>query len=359
MIAGDGFGGFAAFAGFSHQGALAGEDAEDVFALGVAGEVAGGVAEDEADFLVEGAGFEFGSIHGGVGGADEDFAVPGDDEEDAAVVGVGDHDGGVALEEVAVEDEVDALAGLDGAGGGGFVHEADLVGEDAGGVDDDAGLEFVGFAGLVVDGGDAIDHDAVLGDAGDADVVEEDGAVVGGGLGEGDGEAGVVELAVEVLDAAEEFLGFDIGDAGEGGVAGEDLGGGEIEAAGEGVVDFQADAEEGAFPPLVAGDDEGEVVDDLGGVAVEEAALAEGFQDEGDVALFEITDAAVDELGTAAGGALGEVVGFEQERAQAAGGGIDGDTEAGGSAADDDDVPGGFLFQAGEEGGAVHRVSQF
>lgn len=58
---------------------------------------------------------------------------------------------------------------------------------------------------------------------------------------------------------------------------------------------------------MVAGDDEGEGVDEVGGVADEEAALAEGFEDEGDVALLEVADAAVDELGGAGGGAFGEV----------------------------------------------------
>ncbi len=58
---------------------------------------------------------------------------------------------------------------------------------------------------------------------------------------------------------------------------------------------------------MVAGDDEGEAVDEVGGIADHEAALAEGFEDEGDIALLEVADAAVDELGAAAGGAFGEV----------------------------------------------------
>lgn len=58
---------------------------------------------------------------------------------------------------------------------------------------------------------------------------------------------------------------------------------------------------------MVAGDDEGEAVDEVGGIADEEAALAEGLEDEGDIALLEVADAAVDELGAAGGGAFGEV----------------------------------------------------
>src|SRR6187399_1370060 len=100
------------------------------------------------------------------------------------------------------------------------------------------------------------------------------------------------------------------------------------------------------------------MVDDVRGVAVEQAAFAESLQDEGDVALFEVAHAAVDELGAAAGGALGEVVGFEEEGLEAAGGGIDGDAESGGASADDDEVPLRFGGEVFEHLFAVHRGIQ-
>ena len=59
-------------------------------------------------------------------------------------------------------------------------------------------------------------------------------------------------------------------------------------------------------------------MDEVRCVLAKQAALFEGFHDEGDVALFEIADAAVDELGAAAGGAFAEVLCFEEEDVEAA-----------------------------------------
>ena len=77
----------------------------------------------------------------------------------------------------------------------------------------------------------------------------------------------------------------------------------------------------------------------MGGVLAHDAALFEGGHDEGNVALLEVTDAAVNQFGGAAAGALAEVVGFQQGYAEAARGRVDGDTHAGGAAADDHNVP--------------------
>ena len=68
---------------------------------------------------------------------------------------------------------------------------------------------------------------------------------------------------------------------------------------------------------MVAGDDEGKAVDEVGGIADEEAALAEGFEDEGDVALLEVADAAVDELGALAAGAAAKVAALDEGCAEA------------------------------------------
>lgn len=190
--------------------------------MGIAREVACGVLHEEGDFVWEGAGLEGGVVDGGVGGADDDAAVPGDGEEDAAVVGAGDHDGGVSGEELAGEDEVDALAGGDDGFGGGVVHVADGVDEDAGGIDDGAGADFELVAGLHALGLEADDVAVFLEEAGGAGVIEDDGAVMDGGAGEVDGEAGVVELAVVVDDAAFETVGFEGGEEVGDFVAGED-----------------------------------------------------------------------------------------------------------------------------------------
>ena len=190
--------------------------------MGIAGEVAGRVLHEEGDFVGEGAGLEGGVVDGGVGGADDDAAVPGDGEEDAAVVGLGDHDGGVAGEELAREDEVDALAGGDDGFGLGVVQVADGIDEDAGGVDDGAGADFELFAGFDALGFDADDVAVFLDEAAGAGVIEDDGAVMDGGAGEVDGEAGVIELAVVIDDAAGEAVGFEGGEEVDYFVAGED-----------------------------------------------------------------------------------------------------------------------------------------
>ena len=78
----------------------------------------------------------------------------------------------------------------------------------------------------------------------------------------------------------------------------------------------------------------------MGGVLAQEAPLLERLHHEGDVALLEVPNAAVDELGRAAGGPLPEVALLEQQHVVAAGGRVEGHTHAGGPAPDHDDVPG-------------------
>ena len=80
------------------------------------------------------------------------------------------------------------------------------------------------------------------------------------------------------------------------------------------------------------------------GVAVEQIveppALAQGLEHQGDVALLEVADAAVYELGAAARRALGEVAPFQEQRPIPPGRRLDGAAQAGGPASDDEHVPG-------------------
>jgi hypothetical protein len=85
----------------------------------------------------------------------------------------------------------------------------------------------------------------------------------------------------------------------------------------------------------------------VGSETEEAVALDAGLEDETEVAVLEVADAAVDEAGGAAGGAGGEVLAFDEGDAEAAEGGIAGDTGAGDAAADDEDVE--FLGGEGEE----------
>src|SRR5208283_5082492 len=112
--------------------------------------------------------------------------------------------------------------------------------------------------------------------------------------------------------AAESF-GVEGGQALEGLFFGEDARGPEAVLAGEQVVELETDTIEGSFPPVVVGHHEAQVADQVRGVLKKQSALLEGFHDERDVALFEVTHAAMHQLGAAAGGALAEIALLEQE----------------------------------------------
>ena len=65
-------------------------------------------------------------------------------------------------------------------------------------------------------------------------------------------------------------------------------------------------------PASLDGDEEAEVVDMTGRIVHEAVAFLERFGDERDLALLEVTDPAVDELGAARRGAVREVAGFDE-----------------------------------------------
>ena len=67
-------------------------------------------------------------------------------EENAAVIRLGHHNGGIAGEERTIKHDVDALAGADGFSGAGVVHAADCVGEGAGSIDHHFSRNVVGLA---------------------------------------------------------------------------------------------------------------------------------------------------------------------------------------------------------------------
>jgi hypothetical protein len=141
-------------------------------------------------------------------------------------------------------------------------------------------------------------------------------------------------------DPAGEVLRFHRRDGVHDLVFGKDLRRAQPQFAGEAVVHLHPDAVEGAFPPFVVGNNEGHVVDEVRGVAVQKAALAQGLEDEGDVALLQVAHAAVHQFGAAAGGPLAEVVLLDKEDAVAPRGGVDGGAESGGAPADNDHVEG-------------------
>ncbi len=208
-------------------------------------------------------------------------------------------------------------------------------------------MDGVLLAGLAVARGEAVDVAVgVALQAGGRAVVDDGGAVFGGGHGEMNEEAGIVELAVVVDDAAAQLFGLEGGQALEGLLARKQARCAEAVLAGEQVVELEADAVEGRLPPGVVGNDEGEIVDQVRRVLAKQAALFQGRHDERDVALLQVANAAVDELGGAAAGSFTEVVGLDENYTEAARGGIHGNAHAGCAAADDGDVPGLAVVRA-------------
>ena len=226
-------------------------------------------------------------------------------------------------------------------------HAANGIGEDAGGIDDDARGDGELFARFFVAGSDAVDVAlAVAQKAGRRAVIHERCAVIGGGHGEMDEKARVVELAVVVDHAAAQFFRLKCRQPLQSLFLGEKLRCAKAIFAGEQVVELEADAVEGRLPPGVIGHDESEIVDEVRRVLAKQAAFFQRRHHERDIALLEIAHAAMDELGAAAAGALAEVVRLEQDHVEAARSCIDGDAHAGCATADDGDVPGLLLCRA-------------
>jgi hypothetical protein len=276
------------------------EDRAQVGARGRRVEVAGEGLEDEVDLRGRGRGLEVGGVGWLVGRPRDDHALERDGEQHAPVGRLGHDERVVAREELAGEHDVRAARGADDRLGAGLVHPADRVGERAGGVDDGAGPDLEALAGLGVAGDDAGDGAVLaLEQRLDGAVVDDDAVVPGGGAGEGEAEAGVVEAGVGVGHAAADAGGANAREACAGVGAGQALGGLDDAPAGEVVVDPQADGVPRGLERVAGGDDEPEGRDEPGGVPEHQGALAEGLADEGDAALAEIADPAVDELGGA------------------------------------------------------------
>lgn len=314
-------GGAGAFAGGGEQGPEGAEAAKG-------GQVGAGreeLARDGAevgDFVggdVDGVGGA-GMVH--IGGADEGGGgeiAPGDEEDDAAV-GVEVGDGVIAFvkageDDVRTADEAQAGAGHPGAAG---IDDARGVEARAIGEDDAIGQELGDFdAGLA--------YSAVV--AGVADVVDDEGGGITGGVPIGKAVAEVGALADAV-------------------------------AAGEEIVKSDADAVEGFVEEAGGGELKAEGADGVGGEFEQAGAFAQGLADEAEVEVFEVAEAAVDEVGIAAAGAVAPEVFLEEEDAGSAAGVAPAEGEVAGqagavdAAADDDDVE----VLPGERLARMHRL---
>jgi hypothetical protein len=117
------------------------------------------------------------------------------------------------------------------------------------------------------------------------------------------------------------------------------LGRSQAEFAGEEIVDLEADAIEGCFPPDITGHDEGQVADEVRRILGEQSTFPQSFQDQADVALLEVANTAMNQLGAATGSALGKVMAFEQQGRIPAGGRVHSNAQTRGAPAYDRDIP--------------------
>ena len=278
--------------------------------VGSWGKVLGRVRENEGDLVGMSLRFNIQIFDRGVGGADDDPIQPGDGEQDPAVVRVGHHDGRLAAEERPIQNHVHAATGLHDRLAIRFVQTAHCVGEGAGGVNDAAGIDRDFAAADFVLDDDTADDSVAAPQFPHVAVVQERRTFIGRGLGQIDHQAGVVELAVVVLHAAPQARGFQARDALDG------FGGRQVHRraeavlAGQQVVQTQTDAVEGPFPPVIRRHDERQVMHQMRRVVPQDRALAQSLKHQRNIALLQITHAAVHKLGAATGCALAKVAAF-------------------------------------------------
>jgi len=321
-----------------HQRTQAGKDAEDVGFGGIGGEILAGMLQHKPAFLIERARFEAVDGPRSIGGADDDFAMPRYGKKHAAVGRLGNHQRRCAGQEPLGENQMNALADLDHRRRPGLVLAPQLVDEDSRGVNHRLGREVEDFAGFAVAGAHAADFRPLFDQRRAAAVVGHDGPRRRGGLRQIDGQTRIVELSVVIEDAASQGGGFEIGNMLDRLRPAEHPRRAQAQLAGQLIVELHPDPVERTFPPMITGNDKGKIVHQMRCVAGQPAALAQSFEDERNVALFKVANAAVHELGRAAGGALGEIRLFDQCDAETADGRVDRGPQPRGAAAHDDDI---------------------
>ena len=211
---------------------------------------------------------------------------------------------------------------------------------DAGGIDDRPGLQFVIGAVFLIAGLDADDLAATFDEAYGFNIIDGHAAEIFQRAQQCDSIAGIVKLAVVIENTATQAVAFDAREFFECGLAGEHLGMAEGKFSREAFIDFEAHPVIRKRKIAVGGDDEVEIVDQVGRVAQHVAAFAQSIENQREVHLLEVAHAAVHQFGAAAGGLLGEVGALHQQSAIAARCGLNGGAEAGGPTADHQYVPG-------------------
>lgn len=160
------------------------------------------------------------------------------------------------------------------------------------------------------------------------------GAVLAGGDRVEHHQARIVHRAVGVLEATAD-LGLQRAAAGEAQAAR----GGQLLALAEVIVEEQAGTDHpGRAQVRTVRQDEAQRLDDVRRLGQQDLALGQGFADQAEFVVFEVAQAAVDQLAAGRGGVLGQVVLFAKEHGQAAPGCVGGDPYTVDAAADHGDI---------------------
>ena len=256
---------------------------------------------------------------------------------------------------------MDAGTGLEDRPGGRIVELAQAVDERTAGVDDAARANVELIAADRIAHARTADLVLVFEQRQRFDVVGDHRAVLLRSQRQRHRHPRVVELAVVIDDAGFEAVGLEHRIAAQRLVAADQAAVADAFLAGHQVVEQQAGIDVGHLEPVVDWRHQRDPAGQVRRVVDEGAAFVEAFLDQ--VVLravelldrhFEVTHAAVDQLGAAAAGAFGEVVLVDQGDGKAAAGRVDGDAAAGRATADDEQVERSLLLQGIESLLSVH-----
>src|SRR5438132_3951079 len=145
-----------------------------------------------------------------------------------------------------------------------LVQFSDAVAENAGSIDHRSRANLVLRSGLEILHNRARYKVVLFEQRNHWHVVHRDASKIENRLSKIDGEARVIELAIEVGDSTLEPLGFEGWNAPQRFFPGKDLRGAQTKFAGEPVINLHADAIERTFPPAVNRHDEGEMMNEVG-----------------------------------------------------------------------------------------------
>ncbi len=280
----------------------------------------------------------------GIGRTDQPVPAPRDDEQHR-LLGPQDQPG-IAGDRAARDQQVDSLAGAYAQARAAAEHLGNVIAPDPGGGHHGPGLDVELLVALHVPYPHAHHLAGAAQHVDDPSAGDDRGAEGRGRTSDRHGVPGVVDLAVEIADRADQRVVAQAREqpasAGFAVVLVDRQPAGGAEDAAEEVVEQHTGADIAALPHVVLQRDQErhrsyEVRRELG---QQQTALLERLPDQREVELFEVAQAAVNQLAGPAGRAGGEVARLHQGDRQTTGGGVQRHSRAGHPAADDDHVEG-------------------